>query len=137
MKNFIRKTAVRTVSYYTLLTVSFAFVMLAMYAGSEEGVNISAGRTLLFLPFSVCFAVANTLLGCERPNPIGRWLLHCILTVIPGYFCIILPATSDTTGSERLIGFVIVLVFYLISLLVVALIRKRIKSIRAKEAEYR
>ena len=142
MKKFIRKTAIRTAAYFTCLTVVFAVVMLTMYAGKSGSsaaadVNMSALRTLLFLPFSVCFAAANTLMSCDRPGPFGKWVLHGILTVVPAYLCLILPGITESAGSQKLIGFVLVLIGYALSVAVIFISRARVRRIRAMEEEYR
>jgi hypothetical protein len=137
MKEFIRKTLIRAAVYFTVLTAGFALVILLVYSDSSGGANLSALRTFLFLPFSLCFAAANTVVRGDRPGPAGRWAIHCLLSVVSGYLCLILPATADRDGSEKLIGFIVFLVCYLIAAATVIIAGKRVRDARDKEEYYR
>ena len=136
MKLFLKNTLTRAVIYFTILTSIFALIILLVYSDNPEGANISALRTFLFLPFCIAFGAANTIITLETPGPAARWFLHGLLTVVSGYLCLILPATSDRKGSEKLVGFLSFLVVYVVLITVFIVFKGRIKTAREKESLY-
>ena len=135
MKDFIKKALIRTTAYYTVFAVLFSIVIMLVYAGNEDGQNLSALRTFLLFPFSLCFGIANTLLYRKTPGPAGRWTIHCALTVLSAYLCLILPATADDRGSEKLIGFLTVLAVYIICAVVLVFMTKRFRRLMDEERQ--
>lgn len=137
MKSFMKKALIRTAAYFTVCAACFSILVLILYSGEEEGANLSALRTFLLLPFSFCFGIANTLLYCDKPGPAGRWTIHCLLTVVSAFLCLILPSTTDARGSERLMGFLTVLIVYVISAAVLVFTVKRVRKLNEESKKYK
>ena len=126
MNLFLKKVIQKSTLYYTLIVTFFSIIVLITNS-SEDTISIDPSRTLLFFPFCVCFALANTLLQYKNIEAVTRWLVHFVLTVLSAFIFIILPADLNS-GSGNFMGLVFILVIYFIGLLFSAILSSRIKK---------
>lgn len=126
MKQFFKSAAIRTALYYTILIVIFSFTVL-LTNSNESSISLDPSRILMFVPFCLSFAVANTLLRYKQIEAVTRWMVHFTLTVLSAFLFIILPAELPTS-SGNFIGFVLILVIYFVGVLLNVVINKRIRN---------
>ena len=126
MKSFFKSVLNKSTLYYTVIIVLFTFVFLINNSAESE-ISLDPSRILLFLPFSILFAIANTLLTYKNIEAVTRWGVHFALTVISAFLFIILPADLPTS-SGNFIGIVMIIVAYIIGVLIFAFFAGRVKN---------
>lgn len=126
MKSFFKSVLNKSTLYYTVIIVLFTFVFLINNSAESE-ISLDPSRILLFLPFSISFAIANTLLTYKNIEAVTRWGVHFALTVISAFLFIILPADLPTS-SGNFIGIVMIIVAYIIGVLIFAFFARRVKN---------
>ena len=126
MKSFFKSVLNKSTLYYTVIIVLFTFVFLINNSAESE-ISLDPSRILLFLPFSILFAIANTLLTYKNIEAVTRWGVHFALTVISAFLFIILPADLPTS-SGNFIGIVMIIVAYIIGVLIFAFFARRVKN---------
>ncbi len=126
MKSFFKSVLNKSTLYYTVIIVLFTFVFLINNSAESE-ISLDPSRILLFLPFSILFAIANTLLTYKNIEAVTRWGVHFALTVISAFMFIILPADLPTS-SGNFIGIVMIIVAYIIGVLIFAIFARRVKN---------
>ena len=73
MKEFFKKVINKSTLYFTVIVALFSFIVLIANS-SEETVSVDPARILWFLPFCICFAIANALMHYKNKG-----------LLIPGY----------------------------------------------------
>lgn len=131
MKSFFKSVLNKSTLYYTVIIVLFTFVFLINNSAESE-ISLDPSRILLFLPFSILFAIANTLLTYKNIEAVTRWGVHFALTVISAFLFIILPADLPTS-SGNFIGIVMIIVAYIIGVLIFAFFARRVKNTLQEE----
>ena len=131
MSEFIKKALVRTCVYFTVVVSVFSLVLLFMYSSGDTALALEPLRVILFVPFSLCFATANVLFKTESISKATRWFLHALLTICGAFFFLLLPAKM--TGSQNLVGFVLIAIAYLIFVVFFTLFKKRVKESAAED----
>lgn len=126
MKSFFKSVLNKSTLYYTVIIVLFTFVFL-INNSTESELSLDPSRILLFLPFSISFAIANTILKYKDIEAVTRWSVHFALTVISAFLFIILPADLPTS-SGNFIGIVMIIVAYIIGVLIFAFFARRVKN---------
>jgi hypothetical protein len=126
MKSFFKSVLNKSTLYYTIIIVLFTFVFLVNNS-AESQISLDPSRILLFLPFSISFAIANTLLTYKNIEAFTRWGVHFALTVISAFIFIILPADLPTS-SGNFIGMVMIVAIYLIGVLIFNFFARRVKK---------
>ena len=126
MKSFFKSVLNKSTLYYTIIIVLFTFVFLVNNS-AESQISLDPSRILLFLPFSISFAIANTLLTYKNIEAFTRWGVHFALTVISAFIFIILPADLPTS-SGNFIGMVMTVAIYLIGVLIFNFFARRVKK---------
>ena len=126
MKSFFKSVLNKSTLYYTIIIVLFTFVFLVNNS-AESQISLDPSRILLFLPFSISFAIANTLLTYKNIEAFTRWGVHFALTVISAFIFIILPADLPTS-SGNFIGMVMIVSIYLIGVLIFNFFARRVKK---------
>ena len=126
MKSFFKSVLNKSTLDYTVIIVLFTFVFLINNSAESE-ISLDPSRILLFLPFSISFAIANTLLTYKNIEAVTRWGVHFALTVISAFLFIILPADLPTS-SGNFIGIVMIIVAYIIGVLIFAFFARRVKN---------
>ncbi len=126
MKSFFKSVLNKSTLYYTVIIVLFTFVFIINNSAESE-ISLDPSRILLFLPFSILFAIANALLTYKNIEAVTRWGVHFALTVISAFLFIILPADLPTS-SGNFIGIVVIIVAYIIGVLIFAFFARRVKN---------
>ena len=126
MKSFFKSVLNKSTLYYTIIIVLFTVVFLVNNS-AESQISLDPSRILLFLPFSISFAIANTLLTYKNIEAFTRWGVHFALTVISAFIFIILPADLPTS-SGNFIGMVMTVAIYLIGVLIFNFFARRVKK---------
>lgn len=126
MNQFFKNVVAKSTLYYTVIVAVFSMVILITNS-SEETVFVNPARILWFLPFCICFAIANTVLQYKNIEAITRWAVHFILTVISAFLFVILPAELNT-GSGNFMGVMFIIAIYLAGVLLTAILSSRIKK---------
>ncbi len=142
MKDFFKRVLTRTCAYFTLIVSIFSLVLLFMYSSGDTALALEPLRVVLFIPFCICFALANVLFKTESISVATKWFLHALLTICGAFFFLLLPA--NMTGSQNLVGFVLIAFAYLIFVVFFALFKKRLKTsaeqdriLREKSKQYK
>ena len=133
MKEFFKSVATRASIYYTVLVSVFCVLVLFTNA-SEETVSTDPARLVLFLPFCICFALANTVMKYKSIEAVTRWLLHAVLTILGAFIFIILPSGVDT-GSGNFMGLVLIVAIYFIGILFSAILTARVRRSLKEDKE--
>ena len=135
MKRTILRALSHAAAYYTVAAGAYSFLIWAMYSNEEGGALLSAKRIFLLLPFCIFFAIANTCLTSKSlPRGLG-YPLHCAATMAGIYFCVLLPA--DMESRNRLVGFCVALMIYLVAMLIYVLIGRHVRRTITEEKNYR
>jgi len=109
-------------------------------ADEESGVTaVSASRILLFLPFSVIYGTASTILYDSKINRAAAVFIHALLLTVGGYLCLILPvdAENGASGADRFMHFVFAVLIYAVIFLLVFLVRRGFKKALEADRQYR
>lgn len=133
MKQFTKNVIFKASVYYTVIVILFSVVMLLTFAG-EDSISLDPFRTICILPFCICFAIANTTLKYKNIEAVTRWILHCILTILGAFIFLILPAELPES-SGNFMGFILILVSYVIGVLIYTLFTKRIRNTLSEDAK--
>ena len=126
MNHFFKSVVTKSSLYYTVIVSLFSFIVLISNT-SEESLAVDPARILWFLPFCICFGIANTVLKYKEVGALTRWSVHFVLTVAGAFLFIILPADLDA-GSGNFMGMFFVLAIYFIGVLFSAILTSRIKK---------
>lgn len=126
MNRFFKNVVTKSTLYYTIIIAVFNLVVLITNS-SEETVFVDPKRILWFLPFCICFAIANTVLQYKNVDAITRWAVHFVLTVAGAFLFIILPAKLNS-GSGNFMGIVFIIAIYFVGVLLTAVLSSRIKK---------
>lgn len=126
MKSFLKSVLNKSTLYYTILITIFSFIFL-INNSAESDVSLDPSRILLFLPFCVIFAIANTILSYKGVEAVTRWGVHFALTTIGAFLFIILPADLQSS-SGNFIGAVMIVVIYLLGVLLYTLFAHRVRK---------
>jgi len=112
-----------------------------LLGGKEDGsyAAMSAMRTLLFLPFSLCLAAVNTLVIDSKMNKPGAFAIHALVMIPATYLCVFLPVDveNEASGSDRFLHFMFIAVAYVIVIAVILLCRRSFKKTLAEDEKYR
>lgn len=133
MSNFFKKVINKSALYYTIIVAVFSIIVL-LSNSDKETVFVDPARILYFLPFCVCFAIANTVLQYKTIEAITRWLLHFVLTVLGAFLFIILPANLDSS-SGNFMGIILILAIYLVGVLFSVILTSRIRKSLKQDKE--
>ncbi|MCQ2428418.1 MAG: hypothetical protein MJ137_08505 [Clostridia bacterium] len=136
MKSFVKKSFFRTFACYTVLTSVFTVIMML---GNGAGSGISALRTFLFLPFSLIFGFAQTLLTDGSMNKAGAMAIHALLLIPGTYFCIFLPVDieNEASGASKFLHFCLVFLVYIIVSVILYLFAGKLKRTMEEDRKYR
>ena len=143
MKKHIKSVLIRTAACFTLTVSVFCVIMLAIGAGAgedEPAAALSASRTLLFLPFSLIWGIASTILNDSgKLSRTAAYAIHALLMIPGTYLCLILPIDieNNASGSDRFMHFFFTAVIYLAVILTVSLVRRSLKRTLEKDREFR
>ena len=133
MKQFIKSVITRSTLYYTI-SVSIFCIMVLFTNASDDSIATDPARLLLFLPFCVCFGLANTVMSYKNIEAFTRWLVHAILTILSAFIFIILPSGINT-DSGNFMGFVIIVAIYLFGVLFSAILTARVRKTIKEDKE--
>ena len=136
MKQFFSNVIRKTTLYYSIIIIVFS--SLVLFANSSEStITLDPSRILLFLPFCIALAIANTLLGYkDEVEAITRWSVHFVLTTLGAFLFIILPADL-ASSSGNFIGLVIVIALYMVGVLLYNIIGRRIRRTIEQDKQLR
>lgn len=137
MKSFTISTLRRAAMIFSITAFLYAAAILAIYASAPEGANLSALRVVLIAPFSLFFAIGEECLANEKMPRGGAIFLHAGLTISGAFFFLILPATSDRDGSEKLIGFILTAAIYAVCAFFRWIFSRRLKRAKAEAEKYK
>ena len=133
MNKFAKNVIYKSCIYYTISVALFSIIVLFSNS-SEETISLDPSRILLFLPFCICFAIANTVLKYINIEAVTRWLIHSVLTIGSAFLFIILPADLESSsGNFR--GIVFTIVAYLIGVLFIKILSSRVKKTLIQDKE--
>ena len=127
--DFIKKILKNTCVYYTLISV--ALLLLGLLDGNGTlgvGFNSSA---LLFIPFSVCMALAQELLCCKSLSRAVRYLGHYAITLAATV--VLFSFKASFTSSNLIVLLALLTVLYWMIFGIAVLIRKRIKKVFSED----
>ena len=133
MNNFFKSVINKSGIYYTISVAIFSIIMLFSNSTADT-VSMDPSRILLFLPFCICFAIANTVLKYQNVEAFTRWLIHSVLTIGSAFLFIILPADLETS-SGNFMGIVFIIVAYLIGVLFIKILSSRVKKTLIQDKE--
>ncbi len=136
MKKHMKPLAVRTCVFFTLTATVYSALILILYASSPSGANISAQRLFLLLPFSFCLGAAEEIRRTSIPQG-GRLFLHALLSILGTFLFLVLPATYDRDGQEKLTGFILTLVVYAAVAGIRAIISHRVSKLKSDSEKYK
>lgn len=143
MKKHIKSVLIRTAACFTLTVSVFCVIMLAIGAGAgedEPAAALSASRTLLFLPFSLIWGIASTLLNnSKKLSRPAAYAIHALLMIPGTYLCLILPIDieNNASGSDRFMHFFITAVVYAVILVITRLILRGVRRTLEEDKKYR
>ena len=143
MKKHIKSVLIRTAACFTLTVSVFCVIMLAIGAGAgedEPAAALSASRTLLFLPFSLIWGIASTLLNNSKKLSLpAAYAIHALLMIPGTYLCLILPIDieNNASGSDRFMHFFITAVVYAVILVITRLILRGVRKTLEEDKKYR
>ncbi len=126
MKNLIRSILTKLCIYYTVTSLIFLTVILAI-SGRIEGV-ISTNSALMF-PFSLALALADQLLSCNLPRA-ARRLLHYVILLLAFYLLLWLPINLKASPTAHFTILLLVSAVYWLILGIIRLTVYRFRSFR-------
>lgn len=127
--------ATRTAVYFTVIITLFSIGVLLTNQGAES-VSLDPARILCMLPFCICFATANTIIGYKEVEALTRWGVHAALTIIGAFVFLILPVEFQNSSS-KFMGLIIICVLYVICALIYAAFNIRLKKTIAEDKKLR
>ena len=133
MKKFCKSASARSAIYFTIATIIFCLLVLFGNSGADQ-ISLDPKRVICIYPFCLLFAIANTLVTYKNLDGALRWILHATLTVCGAFLFLILPAEFGA-GSSNLMGFALILFIYILSVIIYALINRRVKSAIAEDRQ--
>ena len=137
VKNKFVKFLLEACVIYTAVGFSMNLILLIQYAAAETGANFSSLRSILFLPCALCLSAATSVRISERLGGVVRWLLHAFLCVCGLFFFAVLPGLGEQTGAQKLVGFFITLLVYLVIVLLVSTVFRRVKRAEKESQRYK
>ncbi len=143
MKKHIKSVLIRTAACFTLTVSVFCVIMLAIGAGAgedEPAAALSASRTLLFLPFSLIWGIASTLLNnSKKLSRPAAYAIHALLMIPGTYLCLILPIDLENKaqGADRFMHFLITAVVYAVIMVLTRLILRGVRKTLEEDKKYR
>ena len=136
MKKKFQSFLLETCAIYTAVVFCVNLVMIFQYNDAAHGANFSSGRMLLFLPAALFLSAATAVRTSEKITGVFRWLAHCVLCVLGIYLFAVLPSAADMSGAQKLVGFFITLLVYLLILLLVSTVFRRVKRAETERERY-
>ena len=134
-KSLLKQILQAACVYYTVTTFILIFLFWLISDDITRAMHPLA--LMLILPFSVCFAAANTVFKSEKLSGLVSVLLHYALTMGGVWLFLFLPNKSTgQTASGALILFLVLSLIYAIIMGVVLYMRGRIKRITREESNY-
>lgn len=134
-KDYVKHIALWSCVYYTVTTFVILFLYLILNKDLSGG--LQAVALICVLPFSICFAGANTL---YRHSELQKWLrvlLHYALTVGGAFICLYLPNKDpQQSSSTALVLFIVFTVLYALVMGTVLVVYARIHRVQRDEAKY-
>ena len=135
IRHYLKKIALSTCVYYTAVTFFVLFLFFLINADLSRGVHPVS--LILFLPFSLCFATANTYFRHAKQGIFLKVLVHYVLTLGGTWLFLFLPnKADDQPASSAFILFVALSVLYAVIMTVILVIRSRFKRVTREESEY-
>lgn len=133
--NRIKKIALDSCVYYTVSTFLVLFLYFVLNTDLAEGVQPLA--LIAILPFSILFAIANTIF---RHTSLDRWarlLIHYTLTVGGSFLFLYLPNKDpQQTASQSALLFLVFTILYALVMGAVLIVSSRIARVKRDEANY-
>ena len=134
-KDYAKHIALWSCVYYT--TTTFVIMLFYLILNKDLSGGLQAVALVCALPFSVCFAAANTLYRHSKLQKWLRVLLHYTLTVGGAFICLYLPNKDpQQSSSTALVLFVVFTVLYVLIMGSVLAVYARIHRVQRDEAHY-
>ena len=133
IKEFIKKTLVRSCVYFTIATALYSLVVMTIYV-DDKLVLLDASRVLLFYVASLLLSCAGVIFMIEKLHVALRFLIHYLLSTFAFCSCLMLPISPDP--STMVVGIVLFSVAYLIIAGIIALFRSRYRALSSEKKEY-
>jgi hypothetical protein len=108
--------------------------MVIFTNASDDSIATDPARLLLFLPFCICFGLANTVMSYKSIEPFTRWLVHALLTILSAFIFIVLPSGINT-DSANFMGFIIIVAIYIVGVLLSAILTSRVRKSLKEDKE--
>ena len=134
IKEFIKKTLVRSCVYFTCIMVLYIAISAMINVTDDSTIFINAGRTILFFVFALLLSLSNSLLSLDKMSMAIRVLLHYIITAFAFYACFML--IQSMRSSEVLVGLVIYTVVYAVIMGIIAAFKSRYRTNLEKSERY-
>ena len=134
-KDYLKKIWLSACVYYTATT--FLLIFLFWLISDDITRAMHPVALMLILPFSVCFAAANTLFKYAGFAEWIKVLLHYAITMASIWCFLFLPnkANGQTAGGAFIL-YMVLTVIYAIIMGVVLYMRGKIKRITREETKY-
>lgn len=134
-KDYVKKIALGSCVYYTAATFLVLFLYFALNLDLSDGMQALA--LIAILPFSICFACANTL---YRHTTLPKWLrviIHYVLTVGGAFVFLYLPNKDpQQSAKQALLLFLVFSVLYAVIMGAVLLVSGRVARVKRDEEKY-
>ena len=134
-KDYLKKIWLNACVYYTVTT--FLLIFLFWLISDDITRAMHPVALMLILPFSLCFAAANTVFKHAKFAKWGKVLLHYAITMAGIWLFLFLPNKSDgQTASGALILYIVLSLIYAVIMGVVLYLQGRINRVTREEAKY-
>ena len=134
-KNYLKKIWQSACVYYTATT--FLLIFLFWLISDDITRAMHPVALMLILPFSICFATANTIFKHAGFAKWGKVLLHYAITMAGVWLFLFLPNKSEgQSASGAFILYMILTLIYAIIMGVVLHLQSRINRVTREEAQY-
>ena len=134
-KDYLKKIWLSACVYYTATT--FLLIFLFWLISDDITRAMHPVALMLILPFSVCFAAANTIF---KHSALSEWikvLLHYAITMASIWCFLFLPNKGDgQTAGGAFILYMVLTVIYAVIMGIVLYMRGKIKRITREETKY-
>ena len=134
-KDYLKKIALNSCVYYTAATFFVLFLYFALNLDLSGGMQALA--LIAILPFSICFASANTI---YRYATMPKWLcvmIHYVLTVGGAFLFLYLPNKDpQQSAKQALILFLVFSILYAIIMGAILLVSGRVARVKRDEEKY-
>ena len=134
-KDYLKKISLAACVYYTAAVFAILFIYWLINADLSRGLHPVS--LILILPFSFCFAAANTLFAHAFRSTATKVMVHYMLTIGGIWLFLFLPNMRE--GQSASGAFILFLVFTVVYVLIMAAVlsfRSRMKRITRDESEY-